>query len=241
MKSAAGSVLGYNAQAVVDDAGLLVAQDVGAGANDADQLGPMLDQVEATLGEVADHTLADTGYESSEQLARAKAADRQIVGATKPSQLEAPADKPYDKAHFAYDVERDVMVCPRGPTLSFEGIKREKRRLPLLVYRCQQIDCPVRGACSKDPKGRTVRRTEADPALLAQREKMRDPEQQTLYRMRKQLIELVFARIKAIEGFRRFTVRGLTKVRAQWSLVCLAYNLKLLARAWRAGTLRLAA
>ena len=48
----------------------------------------------------------------------------------------------------------------------------------------------------------------------------------TLYALRKQTIEPVFGIIKAAMGFRRFSLRGLAKVRTEWTLVTLAYNLK---------------
>ena len=47
-----------------------------------------------------------------------------------------------------------------------------------------------------------------------------------LYAQRKQTIEPVFGIIKAAMGFRRFSLRGLAKVRSEWTLVTLAYNLK---------------
>jgi transposase len=47
-----------------------------------------------------------------------------------------------------------------------------------------------------------------------------------LYAQRKQTIEPVFGIIKAAMGFRRFSLRGLAKVRTEWTLVTLAYNLK---------------
>ena len=47
-----------------------------------------------------------------------------------------------------------------------------------------------------------------------------------LYAQRKQTIEPVFGIIKAALGFRRFSLRGLAKVRTEWTLVTLAYNLK---------------
>jgi transposase len=46
------------------------------------------------------------------------------------------------------------------------------------------------------------------------------------YGLRKQTIEPVFGIIKAALGFRRFSMRGLIKVRTEWTLVTLAYNLK---------------
>ncbi len=39
-------------------------------------------------------------------------------------------------------------------------------------------------------------------------------------------IEPVFGIIKSVLGFRQFMLRGLDKVRAEWSLVTMAWNLK---------------
>jgi hypothetical protein len=46
------------------------------------------------------------------------------------------------------------------------------------------------------------------------------------YRQRQQTVEPVFGIIKQALGFRRFSLRGLAKVRLEWTLVTLAYNLK---------------
>ena len=50
-----------------------------------------------------------------------------------------------------------------------------------------------------------------------------------LYALRKQTVEPVFGIIKSVMGFRQFSLRGLDKVRGEWSLVCLAWNLKRMA------------
>ena len=46
------------------------------------------------------------------------------------------------------------------------------------------------------------------------------------YALRKQLAEHPFGTIKRWFGYTHFTLKGLTKVRAEWSLITLAYNLK---------------
>jgi len=51
-----------------------------------------------------------------------------------------------------------------------------------------------------------------------------------LYKLRQQTVEPVFGIIKEVMGFRRFLMRGLEKVQLEWTLVCLAYNLKRLHR-----------
>ena len=50
-----------------------------------------------------------------------------------------------------------------------------------------------------------------------------------MYALRKQTVEPVFGIIKSVLGFRQFSLRGLDKVRGEWSLVCLAWNLKRMA------------
>jgi IS5 family transposase len=50
------------------------------------------------------------------------------------------------------------------------------------------------------------------------------------YRLRKQIVEPVNGQIKEARGFRRFSMRGLRKVRGEWSLVCTAHNLLKLAQ-----------
>jgi hypothetical protein len=45
--------------------------------------------------------------------------------------------------------------------------------------------------------------------------------------------------IKQVEGFRRWTVRGLEAVKTQWALICTAFNLKKMHKAWATGQLAL--
>jgi DDE family transposase/transposase-like protein DUF772 len=47
-----------------------------------------------------------------------------------------------------------------------------------------------------------------------------------LYALRKQIPEPVFGIIKSVMGFRQFLLRGLDKVRGEWRLVTMAWNLK---------------
>jgi transposase len=46
------------------------------------------------------------------------------------------------------------------------------------------------------------------------------------YRRRKAIVEPVLGWIKHVLGFRRFSLRGETKARGEWNVVCLALNLK---------------
>jgi hypothetical protein len=52
----------------------------------------------------------------------------------------------------------------------------------------------------------------------------------TLYRRRQQTVEPVLGIIKEVLGFRRFSLRGLAGAELEWTLVCLAYNVRRLHR-----------
>jgi hypothetical protein len=46
-----------------------------------------------------------------------------------------------------------------------------------------------------------------------------------IYAARKTIVEPVFGQIKQARGFRRFSLRGLAKVKAEWALVCATHNI----------------
>jgi len=68
------------------------------------------------------------------------------------------------------------------------------------------------------------------PLAVAMRERLAEEEGAKLYRQRSGLVEPVFGWIKEIFGYRRFLLRGLSGVRAEWSLICTAVNLQKLFR-----------
>jgi transposase len=67
------------------------------------------------------------------------------------------------------------------------------------------------------------------PAKATAKEKMKAKLQtaqgRAVYGLRKGIVEPVFGQIKAVRGFRRFSMRGLEKIKGEWSLVCLTHNL----------------
>jgi len=55
--------------------------------------------------------------------------------------------------------------------------------------------------------------------------KLRTQAGRAVYQMRKAIVEPVFGQIKEARGFTRFLLRGLQKVRGEWTLVATAHNL----------------
>jgi len=63
-------------------------------------------------------------------------------------------------------------------------------------------------------------------AVTRMRQRMQTAEGRRRYARRKATIEPVFGILKHVLGFRQFLLRGLAAVRGEWTLLCLAYNLK---------------
>ena len=101
------------------------------------------------------------------------------------------------------------------------GLKTLRRRR----QRCLVALGRERKRASKWPRGKYSRR-------MARM--LRLPWAQALYALPKTVGERPFAEIKATMGFRRFSLRGRSKVRGEWDLVCAAFNLKRLRAATEA-------
>jgi transposase len=65
------------------------------------------------------------------------------------------------------------------------------------------------------------------------RAKLRTARGRAVYGLRKGVVEPVFGQIKGVRGFRRFSLRGLEKIKGEWCLVCLTHNLL---KIWRYGS-----
>ena len=57
------------------------------------------------------------------------------------------------------------------------------------------------------------------------RRKLQTQRGRAIYSRRKAIVEPVFGQIKQGRGFRQFLLRGLDKVKAEWSLICTTHNL----------------
>jgi len=58
------------------------------------------------------------------------------------------------------------------------------------------------------------------------RERLANEAERKRYQRRNAMVEPVFGMIKEVLGYRRFLLRGLQKVRGEWSLICAAFNLR---------------
>ena len=81
-------------------------------------------------------------------------------------------------------------------------------------------------------KSATAKRSAKPGSLLARMTtRLRRAGHRSRYRLRKQVVEPVYGQIKEARGFRRFLLRGIEKVKAEWAMICTAHNLRKLALA----------
>lgn len=231
---------GFNAQAIVDSKnGLLVGEGVTNDETDREQLVSMIEAVQDNLGLAAEETIADGGYYLPSQIAEAEKKGLGVLVPLPEATDNRWGKEEFKRANFVYDETGDVFICPLGNHLSYERTKlNRQRKYSVRIYRCHCFrECPVRHQCSRDKRGRYIEKGECYKEVERQRAKQRDINKRKLMRKRAGMIELVFAQIKEHHSFRRWTVRGLEKVRTQWSLTCTAFNLKKLYKYWLAGAL----
>jgi hypothetical protein len=79
-------------------------------------------------------------------------------------------------------------------------------------------------------EGKTPPVRASGPATARMAARLASDEGRAIYRRRKAIVEPVIGWIKHVLGFRQFGVRGEAQARGEWTLVCLAVNLKRLHR-----------
>ena len=94
------------------------------------------------------------------------------------------------------------------------------------------MECSKRRECitHRTSKYRQVQRYENEEYKQLMYEKLISEEGRQKYNKRMSVVEPVFAQLKYIMGFNRFLLRGLDKVKSEFSLICTAYNIKKVAK-----------
>jgi transposase len=216
----------YNGQAVVDSKNqIITAEALVNEENDRHQLIPMLDLLNENLGKVAEENLADSGYQMEKSIQ--EAADRGYEILINDQNQKAILNNPFHSTHFYFDESKGSVVCPKGTELKFESSKKGKpNQGNIKVFRCKNKECPFRDQCSKETKGKSIEVTAYRTAVQDQNQKRNTTEGKMIMKSRMVIIEPVFAAIKSIRSFNRFTYRTLKKAGVQWSFMCAIHNLK---------------
>jgi hypothetical protein len=216
--------VGYNAQIAVDvKHKLIVEQQVTNQVVDMGMLTQTAQPAKEVLGVETIDVVADKGYFKIEDI---EACEKAGMVPYVPRPQRGPSVKAglFRKDEFQYDAATDSYVCPAGQRLHpyssslLRGLKKIN-----YVNKLACDDCSIRSRCTAGTF-RTVSRLENEAVLdrmaarLAKRPGVLD--------RRRETVEHPFGTIKQWMNQGAFLMRGLEKVRGEFSLTALAYNLR---------------
>jgi transposase len=223
------TLAGYSVQIAVDDKHkLIVASEVVNDGNDTGQLYEMAKAAKQALGAETLRVIADTGYYNGAALKQCEEGGI-VAYVPEPKRTGVLEGKGrFTHEEFSYEAEADAYRCPAGGLLRpMNGFKtntggRLETRYVSRKSVCKA--CPLREQClSQKAIIRTIYRWQHEAVIERHRERMKDAG--ALMRQRACLVEHPFGTLKCRAGYRHFLVRGFAKVRGEWSLMALCYNL----------------
>ena len=215
--------VGYNVQIAVDAKNKMIVEQ--AVTNDVLDMG-LLQQTAEPARQILDvetiDVVADKGYFKSEDIAACEKAGL-TPHVPKPQRGAAVANGFFRKDEFRYDAAQDAYVCPGRHELKpiRQGRLRDMRKVDYANARACR-DCPLRPRCTNNY--RAVSRLENEDAL--DRMAARLGQRPDILARRREIVEHPFGTIKQWMNQGAFLMRGLDKVRAEFSLTALVYNLR---------------
>ena len=218
-----GTEVCYNVQIAVDSKHkLIIANDVTNDPGDRNWLSPMALQAKDILGSPFE-AVADVGYYHGEEVKTCLEAGitpyvaRPITSANQKLGL-------FSKDDFAYDGSTDTYQCPAGERLTFRFDAVEHGRHIRYYATSACGGCALKPQCTRSKGGRRITRWVDEHLLETMEQRVRSrPE---VMRQRKQVVEHPFGTMKRWLDAGYFLMRGLEKVRTEFSLTVLAYNLR---------------
>ncbi len=220
----------YNAQISIDsETGIIVARDVVNENVDYHQLIPQLEQVKVNAGRYPAEISAENGYYSGRNLMYLveRGIDAYISDENTAIADKGGKAKDYQKERLRYNAEGDYFECKYGRiTFRYKTYDRSKGR-EVWIYKGENCKaCPIRKECVKNRKGvKVVKCFLPEKIRVEMLNKMRSEDGKRKYRLRRKL-EKVFGHIKHNLDLRQFLTRGLGRVRIEFDLACIAYNLR---------------
>jgi hypothetical protein len=175
------------------------------------------------LGVETIEAVADKGYFKIEDI---EACEQAGIDPYVPRPQRGPSVRAglFRKDEFSYDPASDSFRCPAGQQLHPYSSSL-MRGLKKINYRNSQAcrDCAIRSQCTGN-QSRSVSRLENEAVL--DRMQARIAQRPDILDQRRETVEHPFGTIKQWMNQGAFLMRGLEKVRAEFSLTALAYNLR---------------
>ncbi len=214
----------YNVQVAVDSKHhLMVEQEVTNAVIDKDQLSTMAKRVQAILGKEQLSVVADMGYYHGDEIKACEEAGVTVY-IPKPNTSANTALGLFGKERFVYDAQEDCYRCPAGETLKYHFDSEELGRKIRYYWTPACRGCQIKALCTRNKAVRKITRWEHEDILDRMEERVKASWELT--KKRKQIVEHPFGTIKFWNDQRHFLMRGMEKVKAEFSLSALAYNIK---------------
>lgn len=214
----------YNVQVGCNEQQIILYSEVCTDTNDRQQLIPGIKGVEKNTGKKVEKSLADAGYSSFDNMEYMKNND--VTGYVPDQDFgKTFKDKPYHKYHFKEDKENNQLICPQGQILKYHQKKKERTNT-FHVYKgiaCEA--CPVKDSCTQSKTARTVRIELREPLKQEMQKRLQTQQGKVMYKKRFHPVEAIFGHLVFNLGYTNFLLRGLEKVKAEFQLMCITYNL----------------
>jgi len=216
--------VGYNVQVAVDTKHkLIVEQQVTNRVVDMGLLTETAEPAKEILGVERIAVVADRGYFKIEDIEACETAGMEPY-VPRPQRGSSVSAGLFRKDEFRYDPESDTLLCPGGQRLQPYS-SSFLRKLKKINYANRQAcrNCPIRSRCTRNTF-RSVSRLENEAVL--DRMQARIARRPDILSIRRETVEHPFGSIKQWMNQGAFLMRRLSKVRAEFSLTALAYNLR---------------
>jgi len=216
--------VGYNVQVAVDAKHkLIVEQQVTNQVVDMGLLAQTTEPAKELLGVERIAVVADRGYFKIEDI---EACEKAGIDPYVPRPQRGPSVRAglFRKDEFSYDPTSDSFLCPAGQHLhpySFSLMRGLKKINYCNRQACR--DCTIRLQCT-NKQFRYVSRLENEAVL--DRMQARIAQRPDILDQRREIVEHPFGTIKQWMNQGAFLMRGLEKVRGEFSLTALVYNLR---------------
>lgn len=218
----------YNVQAACGEDQIITYCETVLEGNDKAQLIPALKGIAQNTGKTVSRALADADYGNLDSFEYME--QNHIEGYVPYQYMNTTyEDKPFHATKFSYDKDKDIYLCPNNEVLAFYRKRIAKdRQQEFRYYRtnaCKQ--CPFQKQCCKPKSVRRVIERETRQELRDQmKQRLNSHDGQKIYQKRLHPIEAFFGQLKYNLKYTHFLLRGLGKVKAEFTLMCLTHNLR---------------
>lgn len=227
--------MAYNVQSAVDDKHNLIADFDVTNKTDFSSLAPMCIKARQRFELYDNQTitaLADKGYYSAKQISECHENNIDTLVSPK-SKGSSKKDSRVTKDKFTFDEESDSYTCPKQKKLKRQGsIYHRTNGIPFTRYvahwseckKCPWANICVSPGAQKASRGRSINRSIYEDGMDINDQAV--AARKSEYKRRQAIVEHPFGTIKRQWGYNHTLLRGIEKVKGEFSIIMLCYNFR---------------